>query len=309
MKKISLGLVFGYAFVALVFVVVLTWFLNIFVPKVEGFNNPDQVPSKEKVVMDWSSNYARPYVTSEMDQPDFEGNFEGGMDTTILNKYEGGIGATKDAMNVALRQYPFDWSQAPPASKVFQEQNAIQLDKENLIRNAERVPESYMAETELNAAKLLPPQQSTVHSTNKEPFVDIDAGDKVLKEYRPRDPKTVGKYDKEDSFDFIYQYYDKKGLIPEISEDGDGVYKITGYQEKKPKILYEDEAEANTTRSPFVPQGTTTEFEPTIQYAEKPWRASSKMGMDPVKTGVSKEEKSTSLDRIFGPGLQWQQWG
>jgi hypothetical protein len=308
MKKISLTLVFGYGFVALVFVVLLTWFLHIFVPKVEGFN-ADQVPSKEKVVMDWSSNYARPYVTSEMDQPEFEGNFEGGMDTTILNKYEGGIGATKDAMNVALRQYPFDWSQAPPASKVFQEQNAIQLDKDNLVRNAERVPEripdSYMADTQLNAAKLLDKDKSKV-----EPFADVDAGDKVLKEYRPKESTLVGKYDKKDSIDFIYQYYDKKGLIPEISEGDDGVYQILGYKDKKPKIMYEDEVDAQTKRSELMPLGGQgSEFEPTIQYAEKPWRADSQAGLKTVKTGISKEEKATSLERIFGPGLQWQQWG
>jgi hypothetical protein len=308
MKKISFSLVFAYTFVAFAFIAILTWLLHYYIPKAEGFSSEIN-PSIDKVVYDSTTNFQRPYVTTEMDEPDFEGNFEGGLDRIILNKYEGGIEATKDALNMAMVQYPFDWANAPPSARIFQEQNALLLDKDNLERNAEKIPEPMMTKTELNVAKLLPPM------TTKEGFQNspgpapspstYKSQDEALRAYAPKSAEEIGHYTEQDAKDFINKYYEPKGLIPEIVETGeDNVYQVVGFQEKDPKIVWEDEVD-NQNRSAWVPQGQSSEFNASTQYSGS--RASERT----VRTGVSKEEKATNsqLERIFGPGLQWQQWG
>lgn len=307
MKKISFSLVFAYTFVAFAFIAILTWLLHYFIPKAEGFTSEIK-PSIDKVVYDSTTNFQRPYVTTEMDEPDFEGNFEGGLDRMILNKYEGGIEATKDALNIAMVQYPFDWANAPPSARIFQEQNALLLDKDNLERNAEKIPEPMMTKTELNVAKLLPPLN------NKEGFASgpssgpatYKSQDEALKAYAPKSAEEIGQYTEEEAKDFITKYYEPKGLIPEIVDTGeDNVYQVVGFEEKDPKIVWEDEV-GDQNRSAWVPQGQSSEFHASTQYS-----GSRGVRETVVKTGVSKEERATNnqLERIFGPGLQWQQWG
>jgi hypothetical protein len=299
MKKIQFGMVIAYGFLAVVLVILLTWALYVFVPQAEAFTNQiiefqgDRQESKN--LLDTTLNYQRPYMTWENKQ----GDFEGGMDQTYLNKFEGGIETNKNALNMAMREFPFDWSQSGPSSSLFQEQNAILLDKENLLRNATSIktPPGLMTQTDLNAARLLPVSEG---------FSDIGPEDAVLKSYSPQDTTTVGKYSEDDALDFINKYYDAQGLVPEVVKTGDNQYEVVGTQEKNPKIVYEDEVNrADTdTWSPM-----DQEYMVSAQY-----KTDRKSGLDPtqaqqMKTNMNKDTKESQLNRIFGPGLQFQQWG
>ncbi len=316
MKKTTIAYVLAVAMTVLIFVIALTWVSG----KVFGLLEPfasssfDQIPTKEKILLDTSSNYQRPYVTSEMDQPDYEGNFSGGMDQLYLDKYEGGIGPTRDAMNTVLRQFPFDWSNAPPGARVFQEQNALYLEKENQVRNAQVLPEPFMTTTDLNVARLLPAPAPAVNLSNQEGFADakpsVPPEDKVLKAYKPILPSELGKMAPEDAELFIQQYYDKKGLVPEIekSPEHDNVFHILSLQDKNPKIVWEDEVN-KPKRSAWTPIGQSFEFDASVRYGGNGYRPEVAGAPPQMKTGLQKEEKIAQLERIFGPGLQWQQWG
>jgi hypothetical protein len=221
------------------------------------------------------------------------------MDQTYLNKFEGGIEANKNTLNMAMRQFPFDWSQSGPSSSIFQEQNALFLDKENLLRNASSIKTlpGVMTQTDLNAAKLLPVSEG---------FSNIAPEDTVLKSYTPQDVSTVGKYSEDDALDFINQYYDAQGLVPEIVKTGDNQYEVVGTQEKDPKIVYEDEV---TRPDADVWSPMDQEYTVSAQY-----KTDRKNGLDPtqsqqMKANMDKDTKESQLNRIFGPGLQFQQWG
>jgi len=295
MKTMQIIEVLAYGFVALVFITIFTWVFNFFMspPLRENF----QGSGPNEITIKGNNGVQRPYVTTEMDMGDFEGDF----DRTMLNRFEGGIEATKDAQNMALRQFPFDWANAPPASSIFQEQNALFLNKENLLRSAEVVPGS-----DIDNGRLFPKEK-------KEGFGDLGPADDIIKTYRPQcaSEKDSNKFSEDDSEDFILKYYDKQGLVPEIVKRKDGVFEVVGTYEKNPKIVYEDDMEGEKDDT-WKPMANSGEYEVTAQYS-KALRSS---GMDPTtemqqKVGVQKSDKDDTdgLQRMFGPGLQWQQYG
>jgi len=292
MKTMQIIEVLAYGFVALVFITIFTWVFNFFMsPSLrENFQGSNEITVKG------DNGIQRPYVTNEMDMGDFEGDF----DRTMLNRFEGGIDATKDAQNIALRQFPFDWANAPPASSIFQQQNALFMEKQNLLRSAEVIPGS-----DIDDGRLFP-------KPTKEGFGDLGPADDIIKTYKPQcsSKKDSNKFSEDDSEDFILKYYDKKGVVPEIVKRDDGVFEVVDTYEKNPKIVYEDELQGEKN-DVWKPMAGSNEYEVTAQYS-KALRSS---GLDPAiaaqqNVGMQKQDiDSKGLERIFGPGLQWQQYG
>jgi hypothetical protein len=302
MKRQIILEVLGYGFVSIVFIAVFTWIFHIFMAprgQYEGFEDRGgQYPQKDKqLALDTTSLRQRPYVTNEMDMGDFEGDF----DRTMIGQFEGGIEATKDVQNLALRQYPFDWANAPPSSKIFQEQNALFLEKENLIRNAEELTGGSGASVGSNV-RVSPNYQ-------KEGFGDLGPADAIIKNYRPTCAKSSNKaFSEDDAENFILDYYDKLGLVPEFKRRDDGIYEVNGTYEKNPKITYEDDASV-AKRDVWKPMAGDNE---TIVHANY-GKELSAVSTNPQHasngpTGLQRDDPQT-LDRMFGPGLQWQQYG
>jgi len=299
MKKQQFLEVIGYCFVALVFITIFTWIFHIFMApnNSESFLG-DQTPQKDKQI-DVNTNIQRPYVTREMDMGDFEGDF----DKTMTGKFEGGIQATKDIQNLALRQYPFDWANAPPSSKIFQEQNALFLEKQNLIRNAEELPADFKTSMDESNERLIPP----IPHVEKEGFNNINPGEDIIKDFRPRcsikENQTGNKFSDNDSENFILDYYDKLGLVPEFKRRDDGVYEVTNTYEKNPKIEYEDDG-SHTKRDVWKPMSGDNEVTVNAKYSKE----LNSVNMNSSQLEMSKDVNGP-LNRIFGPGLQWQQYG
>ena len=307
-KKVQILEVLGYGFVSLVFIAVFMWIFQFFMSPAllktkENFSGKcGQEPSKDtELTLNGSTSLQRPYVTTEMYMGDFEGDF----DRTMIGKYEGGMQATKDAYNLALRQYPFDWTNAPPSSKIFQEQNAIFLEKQNLIRNAETIPQPMMSETDLMGTRVLP------YQVQREGFTGNGPADKILKAYKPQCASASGanKFSEDDTEDFIFKYYDAEGLVPEINKRDDNVYEVLSTYEKDGKVVYEDEVTAKQDNT-WRPMPGANDMEVTAQYSKE---LSAHAPLDPTSSfqqNVGKQRDSTQqLDRMFGPGLQWQQYG
>jgi hypothetical protein len=305
MKRQQILEVLGYGFVALVFITIFTWIFHIFMApakQYEGFEcRGGQCPQKDRQnVADVSTGLQRPFVTSEMNMGDFEGDF----DRTMIGKFEGGIEATKDVQNLALRQYPFDWANAPPSSKIFQEQNALFLEKQNLLRNAEELPTSSGSANGQND-RVLPHYQ-------REGFGDLGPADEVIKKYKPicsKSTKTTNNaFSEDDAENFILDYYDKLGLVPEFKRRDDGVYEVNGTYEKNPKIVYEDDGSV-PKRDVWKPMAGNNEITVNANYGKELSAVSTNPQLASNETTGLSKHGPNNLDRMFGPGLQWQQYG
>ena len=298
MKKEQIIEVIAYGFVSLIFISIFTWIFHIFmapavyVPIKEDFRDANNISNNTQFVSTANSVLQRPYVTNEMDMGDFEGDF----DRTMSNTFEGGIEATKDIQNLALRQFPFDWSNAPPSSRIFQEQNALFLEKDNLLRNSEELTTTYGGSNTSNDGML----SRRSGNYQREGFNDIDPAKDIIASYKPMcsDGKTV--FSKDDSENFILDYYDKLGLVPEFKRRDDGAYEVTNTYEKNPKIVYEDEitSEGDSIWKPMADNSDVSVNAETVDNSIS----------NQVRTGVERED-SKGLQRMFGPGLQWQQYG
>jgi hypothetical protein len=308
MKKQLFLEVIGYCFVAIVFITIFTWIFHIFMAP---FNNSEsfvgsggQTPQKDKQpTIDINTNIQRPYVTREMDMGDFEGDF----DKTMTGRFEGGIQATKDIQNLALRQYPFDWANAPPSSKIFQEQNALFLEKQNLLRNAEELPADFKTSMDESNERLMPP----VPHVQKEGFDNINPAEDIIKDFRPRcsvkENQTANKFSENDSENFILDYYDKLGLVPEFKRRDDGVYEVISTYDKNPKIEYEDDG-SHAKKDVWKPMAGDNEIIVNAKYSKELGSVNMNPQLETTQTGMSKDANGP-LNRIFGPGLQWQQYG
>jgi hypothetical protein len=296
MKKEQIIEVIAYGFVSLIFISIFTWIFHIFMapaahaPLKELFTGNNNISNNTQFVSTANSVLQRPYVTNEMDMGDFEGDF----DRTIKNTFEGGIEATKDILNLAIRQFPFDWSNAPPSSRIFQEQNALFLEKDNLLRNSEELSVTYGGSNTSNDG--VPLRRDGNYQ--REGFNNIDPAKDIITSYKPMCSDGMNTFSKDDSENFILDYYDKLGLVPEFKKREDGVYEVINTHEKNPKIVYEDEVtpESNSTWKPMAGNNDVR-----VQYSDNSIPSQ-------IKTGLERED-SKGLQRMFGPGLQWQQYG
>ena len=292
MKKEQIIEVIAYGFVSLIFISIFTWIFHIFmapaayVPLKELFTG-NNISNNTQFVSTANSVLQRPYVTNEMDMGDFEGDF----DRTMSNTFEGGLQATKDIQNLAIRQFPFDWSNAPPSSRIFQEQNALFLEKDDLLRNSEELSETYGSGS--NATRML-----STGNYQREGFNNVDPAKDIITSYKPMCSDESNSFSKDDSENFILDYYDKLGLVPEFKKREDGAYEVTNTHEKNPKIVYEDEvtSEGESTWKPMAGNNDVR-----VQYSDNSIPSQ-------VRTGLERED-SKGLQRMFGPGLQWQQYG
>jgi hypothetical protein len=294
MKKEQIIEVIAYGFVSFIFISIFTWIFHIFmapasiVPIKENFRDANNVSNNTQFVSTATSVLQRPYVTNEMDMGDFEGDF----DRTMTNTFEGGIEATKDIQNLAIRQFPFDWSNAPPSSRIFQEQNALFLEKDNLLRNSEELTTTYGGSNTSNDGML----SRRSGNYQREGFNNIDPAKDIITSYKPMCSDGMNTFSKDDSENFILDYYDKLGLVPEFKRRDDGVYEVTNTYEKDAKVVYEDEV-ASENDSTWKPMAGTNNV-----------NSENADNSNQVHSGLERED-SKGLQRMFGPGLQWQQYG
>ena len=294
MKKEQIIEVIAYGFVSFIFISIFTWIFHIFmapapiVPIKENFRNANNVSNNTQFVSTATSALQRPYVTNEMDMGDFEGDF----DRTMTNTFEGGIEATKDIQNLAIRQFPFDWSNAPPSSRIFQEQNALFLEKDNLLRNSEELTTTYGGSNTSNYGML----SRRSGNYQREGFNNIDPAKDIITSYKPMCSDGMNTFSKDDSENFILDYYDKLGLVPEFKRRDDGVYEVTNTYEKDAKVVYEDEV-ASENDSTWKPMASTNNV-----------NSENADNSNQIHSGLERED-SKGLQRMFGPGLQWQQYG
>jgi len=143
---------------------------------------------------------------------------------------QGSREASQQQISDAMTRYPLDWSTQGPASQVFQEKQ-VQYTKE------------------LNyATQPAPYSEQGVESPVAESPEEEER--KILQTYQPKSSKDLLTYSVDDVKNLLDKVYDKKGLIPVIqkSKQGENIWEITEVKEKNPKIVWEDDVEAQQSQ-------------------------------------------------------------
>jgi len=238
-----------------------------------------------KTVLDTSNGPQKPYVTTETSRGDFEQDF-------VYNN-EGSRDSTREAILMAKRKFPFDWSQLPPDSNLFQAQQAM------FISNPSNVAAPYNIDTFVNieSTKVLPPDTTA----EQKEFDDLAT-------YTPKNPNTV---DLKDVKGLIKKLYGDKGLIANVAKKANNVYEVYEVREKNPKIVYEDEVNISMQSNELNPKVEPNTMLVVPNSVDEMNSGLSAYGTG-EKTNLGRREYNDynpNLEGIFGPKMQWQQYG
>lgn len=260
----------------------------------DGFQDKDANkavarPRNVRTVLD-TSDQTRPYVTYEDKQGDFEQDF--------IYQHEGGRNPSKDAINAARRAFPFDWSQLPPSSSLYQAQQAM------FTKEGAPAPFTKKTYENIDAEHVLPPDVETEERKLNE----------TLSQYHSNAQIGMKSIDDTSVEQMLHNIYGEKGLIPRIAKKANNVYEVYETIEKNPKIVWEDDVQvqASAQDNALEPLPLPTEQLLTVPAAV----GDVTVGLAPRATGeVVRPERQTYGDRnpnlegVFGPSMNWQQWG
>lgn len=243
-----------------------------------------------RTVLD-TSYQTKPYVTNEDKYGDFE------QDVVFQN--EGGYDPTREAINMARRRFPFDWSQLPPSSSLFQAQQALFVKDDSTSMAAPYTEETFV---DIESKNVLPPDGILDQA-------EIDA----LKQYQPVATSDMKSVDQESVEKLIQKIYGDKGLIAKVAKKANNVYEVYETKEKNPKIVWEDEVQ---TQSSIQDNALNPMIEPSEMLVVPNAVSELEAGLTPTgrgdSVGLRRQEYSDynpNLEGIFGPKMQWQQWG
>jgi hypothetical protein len=229
-------------------------------------------------------------VTNEDKYGDFEQDF--------VFQNEGGYDPTKEAINMARRRFPFDWSQLPPSSSLFQAQQALFVKDDSTSMAAPYTQETF---EDIESRKVLPPDGS-----------QDEAEQDALKAYQPVATSDMKSVDEGSVNDLIKIIYGDKGLVASVAKKANNVYEVYETQEINPKITYEDDVQQSSIQSnalnPLVDPSEMLVVPNAVSQLD--------VGLAPYGRGESTSLKrqtysdyNPNLEGIFGPKMQWQQWG
>jgi len=267
-------------FVALGYVVL--YFKDIIPVYTEGFKSCEDDNSCP-TVLDTSMSQTKPYVTTETSRGDFEQDF--------VYQNEGGKDTAREAIDMAKRKFPFDWSQLPPDSSLFQAQQAMFV-KDSTTKAA---PFKNYTYDNIESVKVLPPEE---------------VPDQVAT-YYPKKNKNLKVTDEKDVNKLIQSIYGPKGFVAKVAKKANNVYEIYELEEKNPKIVWEDELQASIQSNELNSKVETSEMLVSPS-------AVSDLNAGLVEYGAGEKtnlgrrvvnDYSPNLEGIFGPKMQWQQYG
>ena len=261
--------------------------------KSEGFTDKKEKTEGYKncaTVLDTGLEQDKPYMTNQDQYGDFEQD--------VVYQNEGGRDTTQEAINMAKRRFPFDWSQLPPSSSLFQAQQALFVNEPGAMA----APFKKETFTDIESSKVLPPDGSLQ-----------EREDDVLKAYKAVATSDLKSVDQTSVDNLIKQIYGDKGLVAKVAKKANNVFEVYEVQEKNPKIIYEDEV---ATSNGMAPNGFDPMVEPSTMLVDASGQTPIESGLAPTGRGESMGKKrqeysqyNPNLEGIFGPKMQWQQWG
>ncbi len=169
--------------------------------------------------------WTKPYTTRPIQKVD-------DYEHDVIFNNEGDRQMSKTEINEKMRLWPFDWASLPLSAAQFQEKQ-----QEWMLGLQKTGPVSTAKYATIENFEVLPPDTKSLEEQEM----------KLLQTYVPACSKDL-KYDVEDAKTLINKIYEKKGQRPLVHQREDGVYEVFETQELNPKIVYEDDAEASTSR-------------------------------------------------------------
>jgi hypothetical protein len=238
-----------------------------------------------RTVLDTSTSAQKPYVTTETSRGDFEQDF-------VYNN-EGGKDSAREAILMAKRKFPFDWSQLPPDSSLFQAQQAMFVSDPT----TKAAPYTLSTFVDIESKKVLPPDTTAEQR-------EFDA----LATYKPKNPNNV---DTKDVKRLIKKLYGDKGLVASVAKKANNVYEVYEVREKNPKIVYEDEVNSSIQSNELNPKINPNEMLVVPNTVDEVNSGLAIYGLG-EKTNLERRtynDYNPNLEGIFGPKMQWQQYG
>jgi len=236
-------------------------------------------------VLDTSTAPQKPYVTTETSMGDFEQDF--------VYSNEGSRDSTREAIMMAKRKFPFDWSRLPPDSSLFQAQQAMFVSDPTTVA----APYNISTFVDIESKKVLPPDTTAEQK-------EFDA----LATYNPKNHTTV---DTKDVKKLIKKLYGDKGLVASVAKRANNVYEVYEVSEKNPKIVYEDEVNSSVQSNELNPKIDPSEMIIVPTSVDELNSGLMQYG-NGEKTNLGRREYNDynpNLEGIFGPKMQWQQYG
>jgi uncharacterized protein YkuJ len=251
--------------------------------------NPDGSPKEEQNIMVYPPE--KPYLMNPIDDLD-------DYELSVVFQNQGSKEASKKQISDAMTRYPMDWSNQPPDSQYFQDNQA--KFEQQVAEDAKKLPAtSYYKEIDGSNMKL--PDTAAMDEEEK----------KILQTYVPEKSKGLLQYSVDDVKDLVDKIYDKKGLIPVIekSKQAQNTWEIVEVKEKDPHIVWEDDLERETERQKMEKRGE--------EVIEVPYTATDvAAGLDPffqarnsTRDGKFDYYKWTpGLERMFAPTYPIKAW-
>jgi hypothetical protein len=251
--------------------------------------NPDGSPKEEQNMMVYPPE--KPYLMNPIDDLD-------DYEMSVVFQNQGSKEASKKQISDAMTRYPMDWSNQPPDSQYFQDNQA--KFEQQVAEDAKKLPAtSYYKE--IDGSNMTPPDTAAMDDEEK----------KILQTYVPEKSKGLLQYSVDDVKDLVDKIYGKKGLIPVIekSKQAQNTWEIVEVKEKDPHIVWEDDLERETERQRMEKRGE--------EVIEVPYTATDvAAGLDPffqarnsTRDGKFDYYKWTpGLERMFAPTYPIKAW-
>ncbi len=251
--------------------------------------NPDGSPKEELNMMVYPPE--KPYLMNPIDDLD-------DYEMSVVFQNQGSKEASKKQISDAMTRYPMDWSNQPPDSQYFQD-NQVKFEQQ-VTEDAKKLPAtSYYKE--IDGSDMTPPDTLAMDEEEK----------KILQTYVPEKSKGLLQYSVDDVNELVDKIYSKKGLIPVIekSKQAQNTWEIVEVKEKDPHIVWEDDLERETERQRMEKRGE--------EVIEVPYTATDvAAGLDPffqarnsTRDGKFDYYKWTpGLERMFAPTYPIKAW-
>jgi hypothetical protein len=233
----------------------------------------------------------KPYLMNPIDDLD-------DYELSLVFQNQGSKEASKKQISDAMTRYPMDWSNQPPDSQYFQDNQA--KFEQQVAEDSKKLPAtSYYKEIDGSNMKL--PDTAAMDEEEK----------KILQTYVPEKSKGLLQYSVDDVKDMVDKIYGKKGLIPVIekSKQAPNTWEIVEVKDKDPHIVWEDDLERGTERQKMEKRGE--------EVIEVPYTATDvAAGLDPffqarnsTRDGKFDYYKWTpGLERMFAPTNTTKEW-
>ena len=219
-------------------------------------------------------------------------------DDAAVYQNRGSKEASKKQISDAMTRYPMDWPSRGPDSQVFQEEQSQFVEE---VKNTMKQPAATNFYREVDGTNMKMPDTYEIDDEER----------KILQTYQPESSKGLLEYSIDDVKGLLHKLYDRKGLIPVVkkSKQAEHVWEIVEVKEKNPKIVWEDEVQADTQRAVMEQRGE--------EVIEVPYTTSDiSAGLDPffqarnsVRDGKFDYTKWTpGLERMFAPTYPQKSW-